>query len=239
MPAFATACGSARAHAGRAVRRVRRERQWRRDGVRELPRVVADASPYEIIRHATPLFRELAGVDQQLQRNKVVNLRHAIATLDGRELAPGARLSVWRHVGPPTAHRGYLDGLVLRSGELTTGVGGGLCQLTNLLYWLTIHTPLTVLERWRHSYDVFPDVHRTHVSYEVYEAAHQFTCDGPGTYRRTTSCGGRCSTRTAPARMTSSSRRTTHSSCTPRSCPGKPIADGARQLCVTPTRSPP
>jgi vancomycin resistance protein VanW len=41
------------------------------------------------------------------------------------------------------------------------GVGGGLCQLTNLIYWMTLHTPLTVVERWRHSYDVFPDVGRT------------------------------------------------------------------------------
>ncbi|SFR17260.1 VanW family protein, partial [Desulfoscipio geothermicus] len=38
---------------------------------------------------------------------------------------------------------------------------GGLCQLSNLIYWMTLHTPLTVTERWRHSYDVFPDSHRT------------------------------------------------------------------------------
>ena len=36
-----------------------------------------------------------------------------------------------------------------------------MCQLTNLLYWMTLHTPLTVVERWRHSYDVFPDAGRT------------------------------------------------------------------------------
>ena len=28
-------------------------------------------------------------------------------------------------------------------------------------YWLTLHTPLTVVERHRHSHDVFPDVNRT------------------------------------------------------------------------------
>lgn len=26
---------------------------------------------------------------------------------------------------------------------------------------MTIHTPLTVVERWRHTYDVFPDNNRT------------------------------------------------------------------------------
>jgi len=35
-----------------------------------------------------------------------------------------------------------------------------MCQFTNLLFWLTLHTPLTVVERWRHSYDVFPDAGR-------------------------------------------------------------------------------
>lgn len=33
--------------------------------------------------------------------------------------------------------------------------------MTNLLYWMTLHTPLTVTERWRHGYDVFPDSNRT------------------------------------------------------------------------------
>ncbi len=33
--------------------------------------------------------------------------------------------------------------------------------MTNLLYWMTVHSPLTVVERWRHTYDVFPDNGRT------------------------------------------------------------------------------
>lgn len=41
------------------------------------------------------------------------------------------------------------------------GVGGGLCRLSNLIYWMTLHTVLTVTERHRHSHDIFPDVNRT------------------------------------------------------------------------------
>jgi vancomycin resistance protein VanW len=40
-------------------------------------------------------------------------------------------------------------------------VGGGLCQLSNLIYWMTLHTALKVTERYRHSHDVFPDSNRT------------------------------------------------------------------------------
>ena len=53
------------------------------------------------------------------------------------------------------------EGMILRNGRVASGVGGGLCQMTNLLYWMTLHTPLTVTERWRHGYDVFPDSNRT------------------------------------------------------------------------------
>ncbi len=50
---------------------------------------------------------------------------------------------------------------MLQDGTFRAGVGGGLCQLSNLLFWMTVHTPLTVVERHRHGYDVFPDANRT------------------------------------------------------------------------------
>lgn len=126
-----------------------------------MARVGGAACPHPVAEHATPLFRELAGVERRLQENKVVNLAIALEDLDGLVLPPGARFSFWRHVRRPTARRGFLPAVVLSHGRVTEGVGGGLCQLTNLLYWMTLHTPLTVVERWRHSYDVFPDNGRT------------------------------------------------------------------------------
>ena len=49
---------------------------------------------------------------------------------------------------------------MLKDGTIVYGIGGGLCQLSNLLFWITIHTPLQVVERHRHGYDVFPDANR-------------------------------------------------------------------------------
>jgi vancomycin resistance protein VanW len=153
---------NARSVVGPAVRRVRREIQWRRCGsALHLQPGPAQNYPHRVTEHSTPLFRRLAGVDQQLQRNKVVNLGLALERIDGLVLAPGQRFSFWWQVRKATARRGFLDGLVLSHGQTVAGVGGGLCQLTNLIYWMTLHTPLTVVERWRHSYDVFPDVGRT------------------------------------------------------------------------------
>lgn len=110
--------------------------------------------------HATPLLRELQGVDMQCQINKIFNLKLAAARLNGVILRPGEMFSFWRLVGKPSRRKGYLDGLVLFMGQIGTDVGGGLCQMTNLIFWMTLHTPLTVVERYRHSHDVFPDANR-------------------------------------------------------------------------------
>lgn len=116
---------------------------------------------YQAFSHHTPLMRKLRDVDMQLQRNKTVNLRLACTKLDGLLLQPGETMSYWYLIGRPTAKRGYLPGMILRNGGYLAATGGGLCQLSNLIFWMTLHTPLTVVERHRHGYDVFPDADRT------------------------------------------------------------------------------
>ena len=111
--------------------------------------------------YATPMLRQLRNLDMWLQHNKVASLNAAASCIDGLLLKPGEVFSFWRLVGKPTARRGFKQGMVLRNGGVHTGIGGGLCQMTNLIYWMTIHTELTVTERWRHGYDVFPDAGRT------------------------------------------------------------------------------
>jgi vancomycin resistance protein VanW len=146
---------------GQPVRRIRREAQWRSRGVDFAVARRSEAYAHVAASHSTPLYRPLSGVDERLQRNKVVNLGIAAERLDGIVLEPGMRLSFWREVGKPSRRRGFVDGMILAQGRIATGVGGGLCQMTNLLFWMTLHTPLSIVERWRHSYDVFPDAGRT------------------------------------------------------------------------------
>lgn len=111
--------------------------------------------------HKTPLIRHLRGEEMEWQKNKVINLRLAVARLDGLLLRPGETFSYWRLIGKPTRKKGYREGMVLFLGRIGGDVGGGLCQLSNLIFWMTLHTPLTVIERYRHSHDVFPDANRT------------------------------------------------------------------------------
>ncbi len=117
--------------------------------------------PYRCFSHKTLLRRQLKDVDMWMQQNKIVNLKIAVQKLNGAVINPGEIFSYWKLIGKPTRQKGYLEGMVLHNGRVQAGVGGGLCQLSNLIFWMALHTPLTVIERHRHGYDVFPDAGRT------------------------------------------------------------------------------
>jgi vancomycin resistance protein VanW len=108
-------------------------------------------------RHQSVLFRRLGDSNPRLQRQKVINLKVAAEKLSGLVIPPGKTFSFWRAVGNPTHQNGFVDGMLLANGVVVEGSGGGLCQLSNLIYWLFLHTPITVTERHRHALDVFPD----------------------------------------------------------------------------------
>lgn len=117
--------------------------------------------PFVIFKHKSLLLRKLKDVDMEYQYNKITNLKIAAKKLNGLILLPGETFSYWKTIGKPTSQKGYVNGMVLNSGSFKGGLGGGLCQMSNLIYWMTLHTPLTVIERYRHSFDVFPDSNRT------------------------------------------------------------------------------
>lgn len=139
---------------------IKQNLQWRTGSEIFAREIDLSPLPNEIIQHRSLLLRKLKNVDMYLQHNKIVNLRLAISKLNGIVIEPGQTFSFWKLVGRPTKAKGYLEGMTLSSGIVTKGVGGGLCQLGNLIYWMSLHTPLTVTKRWRHSYDVFPDINR-------------------------------------------------------------------------------
>ncbi len=117
--------------------------------------------PSVIARHSSPLFRKLGDTDVRLHEGKIKNLEVAINALNGVVIKPNQTFSFWNTVGAPTARKGYVDGMLLSGGKVIEGVGGGLCQLSNLLFWLFLHTPTKITERQHHSIDVFPDSGRT------------------------------------------------------------------------------
>lgn len=117
--------------------------------------------PFTCKKHQSLLRRRLGNSDPVLQENKITNLKIASPTIDGILIKPRQTFSFWRQVGEATIDKGYIEGIQLSRGEVVRGVGGGLCQLANLLYWMALHTPLEIAERHHHSFDPFPDENRT------------------------------------------------------------------------------
>ena len=117
--------------------------------------------PERLYTHASLIRRQLGEVDMRLQENKAANLALAAPRVNHVLIRPGEEFSFWHLVGPCSAHRGYREGLTISSGKVTAGVGGGLCQFTNLIHWMVLHTPLQVTERHHHdALDLFPDYGR-------------------------------------------------------------------------------
>lgn len=113
--------------------------------------------PCVLARHQSILRRQLGASDAKLQEQKITNLAQAIKSLDGVIIKPGNIFSLWQIIGQPKHTRGYVDGMLLSNGKVVSGVGGGLCQLSNFLYWIFLHIPAETKERYHHSLDVFPD----------------------------------------------------------------------------------
>ncbi len=119
-----------------------------------------ESLPFAVYNHQSLLRRRLGSLDMRFQENKVTNLEIARQPIDGLLIKPGETFSFWNRIGETTARKGYLEGLQLSRGEIKTGIGGGLCQLANLLLWMAFHSPLEIAERHHHSFDPFPDDRR-------------------------------------------------------------------------------
>ncbi len=93
----------------------------------------------------------------QWAENKKHNLKLAVATFQDLPIRPGEIFSFWFYVGRPTEKAGYKVGINIIQGKLDFDVGGGLCQLSGLLYHLALSAGLEILERHPHSVDLYTD----------------------------------------------------------------------------------
>jgi vancomycin resistance protein VanW len=91
---------------------------------------------------------------------KVQNISIAIASINYLVIQPGQVFSFWRLVGNPTAKKGYQKSRSIVGGQLVAETGGGLCQLSGLIYFLAIKAGLVVTERHAHSLDIYREEER-------------------------------------------------------------------------------
>lgn len=147
------------------------------------------ALPYKIFSHTSLMRRKLGNVDIALQENKVFNLSLAVPLVNGVLIHPGETFSFWKLVGDTSIKKGYKTGLSIKMGTPSQDIGGGMCQFTNLIHWMVLHTPLTLTERHHHDQlDLFPDFKRqvpfglgTSISYNYFD--YRFKNNTTATYQ--------------------------------------------------------
>lgn len=113
--------------------------------------------PCLLFESRCPMYNTDTGFDMVYQNNKVHNLKLAAAKLDGLLIRPGETFSFCLATRFADRDTPYKDGLAVVDKKLTTAYGGGLCQITNLLFWVFLHSPLTVVERHGHLVKDFPE----------------------------------------------------------------------------------
>lgn len=82
---------------------------------------------------------------------RIENIKLSAKALSNKLLLPGEQLSYNETTGPRQKSSGYLDAPVIVAGDLTPGVGGGVCQTSTTLYNALLLADMKILKRSPHS----------------------------------------------------------------------------------------
>lgn len=111
--------------------------------------------PNKVFEASSFMLNENSGIDMEYQINKIHNLKLAAKSINKIVIAPNDTFSFWQVARWADRHEKYKDGFHLVDGNVIVSYGGGLCQLSTMLFWLFLHTPMTVIEQHRHSVETF------------------------------------------------------------------------------------
>ena len=79
------------------------------------------------------------------------NAKKAAARLNGTVVPAGEEFSYNKRIGERTKENGYVEAPVIMGGKMVQGLGGGICEISSMLYNLCLQSGLEVLERSPHS----------------------------------------------------------------------------------------
>ncbi|NLC88265.1 MAG: hypothetical protein GX682_05825 [Clostridiaceae bacterium] len=85
--------------------------------------------------------------------NRSTNIRLASNKINGTVVMPGETFSYNTTVGRRTAAAGFKSAAVYVGGEVTTGIGGGICQVSSTLYNAVLLSNLGIVERHNHGFN--------------------------------------------------------------------------------------
>ena len=86
--------------------------------------------------------------------NRSHNLSLAVKAINNHVVFPGEIFSFNQIVGMRTSDKGYMRAPVIVRGELSEGIGGGICQVSSTLYNAIDRVGMQIVERYSYSRSV-------------------------------------------------------------------------------------
>ena len=83
--------------------------------------------------------------------NRVSNIKLACNSINGKILNPKEEFSFNNMTGDRSRENGYKEAPVISDGEPSVGTGGGVCQLSTVIYMAVLDAKLNVTEHHLHS----------------------------------------------------------------------------------------
>lgn len=87
--------------------------------------------------------------------NKVYNLKQAGECINQYTINSGEIFSFWDIIGNPKRH--FKSSRSIIKGKTVNEIGGGICQVSGLIYLTAIKARLDILERHNHSLDLYTE----------------------------------------------------------------------------------
>jgi vancomycin resistance protein YoaR len=85
------------------------------------------------------------------EANRIHNVQLVARLIDRKLVAPGATFSFNQATGARTASKGFLEAPVIINGELGTGLGGGVCQVSTTVFNAAYEAGLKITQRTNHA----------------------------------------------------------------------------------------
>jgi vancomycin resistance protein YoaR len=85
------------------------------------------------------------------EANRIHNVQLVARLIDRHLIAPGSTFSFNKTTGERNAAKGFLEAPVIINGELKSGLGGGVCQVSTTVFNAAYEAGLSITERHNHA----------------------------------------------------------------------------------------
>ncbi|MFT5168104.1 MAG: vancomycin resistance protein VanW [Saprospiraceae bacterium] len=91
---------------------------------------------------------------------KVHNIKNAIQYIESIHVMPNEIFSFCRTIGKASTAKGYIPSRSISGSNIEEVIGGGICQLSGLIYYISLIGNLEIIERHNHSMDIYDEQSR-------------------------------------------------------------------------------